>query len=161
MPLAAAERGGHSLHPHTARLSLPLSLSISRSVCLCLSLSRRVCLLHFCLHSATACHCFSPLWTIFFFSAVFSHLPITLSQRCHLYVYLASPLIFYLGPPSLLSSPYFYSRPRVPPKQSPLEIILFAPEQNRTALSSDGQEVCREATRRITMMLAAMCLHLK
>lgn len=39
MPLAAAERGGHSLHPHTARLSLPLSLSISPSVCLCPSFS--------------------------------------------------------------------------------------------------------------------------
>lgn len=35
----SSQRGGHSLHPHTARLSLPLSLSISRSVCLCLSLS--------------------------------------------------------------------------------------------------------------------------
>lgn len=39
MPLAAAERGGHSLHPHTARLSLPLSLSISRPACLSRSAS--------------------------------------------------------------------------------------------------------------------------
>lgn len=43
MPLAAAERGGHSLHPHTARLSLLLSVS----ACLALPPSPRVCLLHF------------------------------------------------------------------------------------------------------------------
>lgn len=95
MPLAAAERGGHSLHPHTARLSLPLSLSISRSVCLCLSCSPRVCLLHFPLHSATACHCFSPLWTIF--SAVFLHLPITLSHTVIL-LFILLRTNFYFAP---------------------------------------------------------------
>lgn len=32
MPLAAAERGGHSLHPHAARLSLPPSVTVYLSL---------------------------------------------------------------------------------------------------------------------------------
>lgn len=36
MPLAAAERGGHSLHPHAARLSLPPSVTVYLSLCLSL-----------------------------------------------------------------------------------------------------------------------------
>lgn len=61
-------------------LSLCHCLSLFLSVSACLSLPRSPwdCLLHFSLYYATACHCFSPLWTIF--SAVFLYLPITLSH---------------------------------------------------------------------------------
>lgn len=123
MPLAAAERGGHSLHPHTARLSLPLSLSISRSVCLCLSLSPRVCLLHFFLHSAIACHCFSPLWTIF--SAVLLHLLITLSPT-FIFQFIFPSANFYLAP--FLFTLFSTQTPFAPP-QFPLEIMQFTPEK--------------------------------
>ena len=142
-------------------LSLCHCLSLALSVSACLSLAMSVCYI-----SASTL----PLpVTVFLHSGQFFFLRSLLASpyhsvsRCHLYVYLASPRKFSISgpPPSLPSSPYFHLRPCVPPKQSPLEIILFAPEQNRTTLSRDGQEVCREATHRVTMMLAAMRLHLR
>lgn len=42
-----------------------LSLALSVSACLSLPRSPGVCLLCFSLFSAAACHCFSPLWTVF------------------------------------------------------------------------------------------------
>lgn len=94
-------RGGHSLHPHTARLSLPLSLSISPSVCLRLSRSLRrlspsLSVTFLTPRRSLPVTVSSPCWTIS--STIFSYLSIAPSPACHLSVYLSLPTNFYFAP---------------------------------------------------------------
>lgn len=96
-------------------LSLCHCLSLPLSVSACLSLPRfpRACLLHFTLHSATACQCFSPLWTIF--SAVFLYLPFTLSQTV-IFLFIFHSTNFYIAP--FLFTLFFPSRTQHTPQLS-------------------------------------------
>lgn len=124
LPLAAAERGGHSLHPHAARLSL--SLCHCLSLALSVSLSPRARLIRFSL--SAACHSFSPFGTIF--SAVVFHLPFTLSHTViFLVVFLSANFYF-----ATFSCHLIFIRDLVCPPQSPLEITRLRNTTEKTEL---------------------------
>lgn len=115
-------------------LSLCHCLSLSLSVSACLSLPRFpwVCLLHFTLHSATACQCFSPLS----FFAVFLYLPFTLSQTV-IFLFIFHTTNFYVTPF------LFTSSPNVPPQLSLTKHTIHYRE-NQTAQNFAFCKLCMQ-----------------
>lgn len=107
---SSRERGTLSASSHGSSISpsvtVYLSLCLSLPVSLSLARSPRVCLLHFFLHSATACHCFSTLNNFLCSLPVSTYHSISV---IFLFTFLSTNCLFC----HCFSSYYFHSRPHV------------------------------------------------